>query len=44
MTELKPCTCKHEYQQEQYGNLRVHNVVANKEKKEYRCTVCGSKK
>lgn len=32
------CTCKHEYQDKEYGKgNRVHNSCA----KGYRCTVCG---
>lgn len=38
-TTLRPCTCRHPYQEAKYGTLRVFNyskgnIVA-------RCTVCG---
>ena len=44
MTELRPCTCVHKYQQEKYGTLRVHNSGKRGTQVEYRCTVCGSAK
>lgn len=38
MTELKKCSCKHEYQDAKYGyGVRVHNKTANGD---WRCTVC----
>ena len=43
-TVIKPCDCKHEYQDKVYGkNMRVHNTMAS-EKGDYRCTVCGKVK
>jgi hypothetical protein len=46
MAVTKLCTCTHEFQDKQYGNKqRVHNECNNsKETKEYRCTVCGTKR
>lgn len=42
MTEIKQCTCKHEFQDVEYGKgMRVHN---SNEKSEWKCTVCGSTK
>lgn len=40
------CSCKHEYQDEKYGNQkRVHNPTGSPTKiTGYRCTVCGLKK
>lgn len=41
MTELRPCTCKHPYQQQKYGNKRVHNSFKlNPSTIGWRCTVC----
>lgn len=42
MTELKPCSCIHEQQDEMYGiGMRVHN---SREESGFRCTVCGAEK
>lgn len=39
------CSCKHEYQDQKYGeNLRVHIVLDKSGKISYRCTVCGNTK
>lgn len=39
--EIKPCTCKHQAQDELHGKQnRVHNPTA----KGMKCTVCGSVK
>lgn len=41
-TEIKLCSCKHEFQDKQYGEKkRLHNPTG---KGEYKCTVCGSVK
>ena len=43
-TKILQCTCKHEYQDQQYGlNKRVHNPCPGKSANEivYRCTVCS---
>lgn len=43
-TILKPCSCKHEYQDKKYGlGIRVHNVGGSKDIKTKICTVCGNK-
>jgi len=42
-----PCTCKHEYQDKQYGKgNRVHNSGGGGKTgtPSYKCTVCGVKK
>lgn len=40
-TEIKACTCEHEYQDKKHGkSKRVHNPCA----KGYRCSVCGNEK
>lgn len=40
---IRPCTCKHDYQDQKYGpQKRVHNPCKNGEKA--RCTVCGDEK
>jgi hypothetical protein len=47
MTKVIKCTCKHEFQDMQYGkNQRVCNSLAKNNGKinGYRCTVCGDKK
>lgn len=45
MTQLKECTCKHQYQQSKYGNQRVHNSFKTKGGGiGWRCTVCLSEK
>lgn len=55
MTTIKlPCTCRSEFQDEQYGQgIRLHNVTMKQDtvKKEIggrvtaaRCTVCGTDK
>jgi hypothetical protein len=42
-TKILSCNCKHEYQDKKYGQgKRVHNEM--KDKKGYRCTVCGDVK
>jgi hypothetical protein len=39
-TEIKPCSCKNEYQDAHYGKgMRVHNPPAKPENP-MRCTVC----
>ena len=44
-TKIKKCTCAHKYQDKKYGkNLRVHNEGGTKDKKTFKCTVCGVKK
>lgn len=43
-TIIKPCTCKHDWQDAKYGKgNRVHNFAAgvNKPAGAWRCTVCG---
>ena len=41
MSEVKFCTCQHEYQDRKYGkNKRVHNKTT----KGWKCTVCGDEK
>lgn len=44
MTVVKPCSCRHDYQDDAYGaGLRVHNqVVVKSGPPQHRCTVCGS--
>ena len=46
--EIKPCSCKHAYQDKLYGKgQRVFNQCKGKDgatKSLYRCTVCGSTK
>lgn len=44
-TIVKPCTCTHEFQDQQYGKQnRVMNIVGKGEQGtstgDYRCTVC----
>lgn len=40
-TEVRPCTCKHEFQDREYGRgMRVHNLGKDKA----RCTVCSAEK
>lgn len=41
-TEIKSCTCKHEFQDETYGkSMRVFNFVDSiNPKGGWRCTVC----
>lgn len=40
-TITKPCTCKHEFQDREYGKgQRAHNLSADG--KLSRCTVCGA--
>jgi hypothetical protein len=42
-TEIKKCTCKHEFQDKKYGKgKRVFNYCKKTDK--YRCTVCGKEK
>lgn len=44
MKNLK-CKCKHKFQDKEYGEgIRAHNVAGPKEKRKYRCTVCGNEK
>lgn len=44
-TVIKPCTCKHEYQDQKFGfGNRIHNNAAAKSGHKCRCTVCGDKK
>lgn len=39
-SEIKPCTCKHKFQDDRYGKgMRVFNKAQGG----YRCTVCGTK-
>ena len=39
-TRIIRCTCKHDFQDERYGqNMRVHNAML-KPKPGWRCTVC----
>ena len=42
---IKKCTCKSEYQDKKYGiDKRVHNPAGkDKNKSDWRCTVCGQK-
>jgi len=40
---LLRCNCKHKYQQEKYGDKRVHNQV-NGKTDTYRCTVCDTER
>lgn len=43
LTTIKPCDCKHAYQDKKYGyGLRIHNYADKKN--EWRCTVCGKMK
>jgi len=38
-TEIRPCNCKHEWQDKKYGKgRRVKNTTLSS----YRCTVCGT--
>ena len=40
MTTVKPCDCKHEFQDKEYGKgMRVHSLGADG--KSATCTVCG---
>lgn len=40
-TIVRPCTCKHEFQDKEYGkDLRLANVTSSGS----RCTVCGKEK
>ena len=42
---IKPCTCKHEFQDKRYGQgQRVFNICINPKDGNARCTVCGKKK
>lgn len=42
MTIIKPCDCKDEYQDQNYGKgLRVHNVGGKGKGKVAYCTVCS---
>jgi len=45
---IKPCTCKHKYQDEKYGEgNRVHNPAkskADKTKTDWVCTICKERK
>ena len=42
---IKPCTCKHEFQDKRYGQgQRVFNLCRNPKDGNARCTVCGKKK
>lgn len=44
-TEIKPCNCKNEYQDETYGEgMRVHNSKGGRDGAGFRCTVCGSER
>ena len=39
--KVLPCSCKHEYQDEKYGQgKRVHNNTMKEN--QYRCTVCST--
>jgi len=40
-SEVKSCTCKHAYQDKEYG---INQRVYNKTTKGHRCTVCGTEK
>lgn len=40
-TEVKKCSCKHEGQDKIYGN--GNRLFNQNSKKEFMCTVCGSK-
>jgi hypothetical protein len=41
--EVRACTCKHEFQDRQYGKgTRAHTV--NTKNKKVTCTVCGAQK
>ena len=44
--KIHPCTCKHDFQDREYGQgMRVHNHApgnGNKSPKRYRCTVCST--
>lgn len=41
-TKVFPCTCKHEFQDKEYGKgMRLHNLSESSKKKEAHCTVCG---
>ena len=42
-TEIKRCTCNHEYQDKKYGKgNRVHNIGTGQNPPK-KCTVCGKK-
>lgn len=43
MTKIMRCTCKHEYQDEKYGEQNRMFVYASKTEN-HRCTVCGNLK
>ena len=40
---IKPCICKHTYQDRLYGKgMRVHTVGGEKARPTFYCTVCGA--
>lgn len=44
MTKIKPCDCRHAYQDAKFGEQnRAHNERKgpNKDQQYWRCTVCG---
>ncbi len=39
------CTCKHDFQDKRYGKgVRIHTVGGEKDRRVYKCTVCGKEK
>jgi len=50
LTEIRHCSCKHEYQDQKYGKqMRLHNIRIKRDNKSTdkhgsRCTVCGTVK
>ena len=42
MSKVMNCSCKHEFQDHQYGKgMRLFNEIGKDQKSGYRCTVCG---
>jgi len=41
-TKIMKCSCKSEFQDQQYGEgMRVFNQMGKDHKDSYRCTICG---
>ena len=42
MPKVISCSCKHEFQDQQYGKgMRLFNEMGKDQNSSYRCTVCG---
>lgn len=42
MSKVMMCSCKHEFQDQQYGKgMCLFNGIGKDQKSGYRCTVCG---